>query len=75
MISKAKIMYLVFSFDHFIPDVDVFHPVVVVISPVSRFDKDWCGICHATAEQRRRNASDCVRTVPWTWPNIEPSMI
>lgn len=62
MISKAKITYLIFSLDHFIPDVYVFDPVVAAISPVSHFDKNWFGICHAAAKHRREIASDCVLT-------------
>lgn len=62
MISKAKITHLIFSFEHFILGDDVFDPVVGMISPVSSFNKDWFGICHATAEHRRGNASDCVLT-------------
>lgn len=58
MNSKAKITNLIFSFDHFILDDDVFHPVVGVISSVSSFNEDWFGICHATAEQSRGDASD-----------------
>lgn len=60
MISKAKITYLIFSFDHFIPDVYVFDPVVAAISTVSNFDKDWFGMCHATAKQRMEIVSDCL---------------
>lgn len=62
--SNAKITYLIFSFDHFILDAYAFDPVVDwVISPVSCFDKDCSGICHATAEQRRQDMSDCVSQI------------
>lgn len=56
------ITHLIFSFDDFIPDVDAFDPVVGVISTVARFDKDWLGICYATATQSREIVSDCVLT-------------